>query len=398
MAPNAEIIGHFNGHNSDSSRNGAFIVGIGHYYPPYTNALEDIESHLAKFCDMNTPAMKKLLQVNRNTGIKERPNIISRDDPLFNRSEPPTIADLDHIFRTRAVDLVVKACRKAISDWGGSAAAITHTVAATATNAGSPGYDLLVNEKLRVRPEAQRLFVSGLGCAGGLATIRTAAMIANDATLRGRPARVLGFSCDVTSTNVRCDLMMLNENPEETRVSMALFSDAAGAFVLCNQLALEDGEEGAIYSVLDWEGGVLPGTQNDEQCLVNPLGFRSFMSPNMPTVTSNAVEPTLAKMLDRNAWQRSEDEKRLGAADLDWVLHPAGLAVLEKVRENLKLEDGQMRASFDVYENKGNSSGPTVLIVLDRLRKMGEGRDNVIACAFGPGVCLEMVSMKRCRN
>ena len=215
--------------------------------------------------------MKELLQISSNTGIKERPNIIACDDPLFNRSEPPTIADLDHIFRTRAVDLVTKACRKAIADWGGTAADITHTVAASSTSAGSPGYDLLVNEKLGIRPEAQRLLLSGLGCAGGLATVRTAAMIANDATLRGRPARVLGFACDVTSTNVRCDLTMLMENPEETNVSMALFSDAAGAFILCNSRGLEDPER-VIYSILDWESGILPGTQKHEQCLLDPLG------------------------------------------------------------------------------------------------------------------------------
>ena len=32
------------------------IVGLGHQYPPYTNALEDVEGYLARFCDMETPA------------------------------------------------------------------------------------------------------------------------------------------------------------------------------------------------------------------------------------------------------------------------------------------------------------------------------------------------------
>lgn len=115
------------------------------------------------------------------------------------------------------------------------------------------------------------MLLSGIGCAGGLATIRVAATIANDATLRGRPARVLGFACDLTSTNIRCDLSILAENPEETRVSMALFSDAAAAFVVCNARGLED-EDGVVYSVLDWESGVLKETLAHEQCLVDPLG------------------------------------------------------------------------------------------------------------------------------
>ena len=64
---------------------------------------------------------------------------------------------------------------------------------------------------------------------------------------------------------------MLMENPEETKVSMALFSDAGAAFVLCNSRGLEDPER-VIYSILDWESGILPGTQKHEQCLLDPLG------------------------------------------------------------------------------------------------------------------------------
>lgn len=45
-----------NEHNGDSSRNSVAIVGLGHHYPPYTNALEDLRGYLAKFCDMETPA------------------------------------------------------------------------------------------------------------------------------------------------------------------------------------------------------------------------------------------------------------------------------------------------------------------------------------------------------
>lgn len=245
--------------------------------------------------DNNSPltfsiaSMKKIFQVNQGTGIKERPNIMSRDDPLFNRAEPPTIAELDQIFRTRAVDLVAKACRKAIADWGGTTADITHTVAATGTNAGNPGYDLLVNEKIGVRPEAQRVLLNGIGCAGGLAAIRVAASLANDATLRGRPAKILGFCCELTSTNVRADLLGIMANPNETKVAMTLFSDAGGSFVICNGRALESPER-AIFSVLDWESGVLQGTQKDMQFLIDPLGNFPSPSSNIELISSQAFD------------------------------------------------------------------------------------------------------------
>ena len=45
-----------NDQRGDSSSNSVSIVGLGHHYPPYTNAIEDNEGYLAKFCDMKTPA------------------------------------------------------------------------------------------------------------------------------------------------------------------------------------------------------------------------------------------------------------------------------------------------------------------------------------------------------
>lgn len=118
------------------------------------------------------------------------------------------------------------------------------------------------------------------------------------------------------------------------------------------------------------------------------------MSPGLPDVTSEAVEPLLERLLARNAWQLPDGAPRLASTHLDWAMHPAGLAVLDKVKENLQLDDEQMKASFDVLESKGNSAVPTVLIVLDRLRNMENVRQYVVACSFGPGVCAEMLALR----
>jgi type III polyketide synthase len=88
----------------------------------------------------------------------------------------------------------------------------------------------------------------------------------------------------------------------------------------------------------------------------------------------------------------------LSPPDVDWALHPGGLAIIKLVQQNMGLTEDHLRASYDVYQNKGNSSSPTVLIVLDKLRRLGEGRDNVIACSFGPGLTIEMATLRRCRD
>ncbi len=38
------------------------------------------------------------------------------------------------------------------------------------------------------------------------------------------------------------------------------------------------------------------------------------------------------------------------------------------------------------------------MAVMDRLRQLGERRENVVACAFGPGISLEMMLLRRPRK
>lgn len=62
-----------------------------------------------------------------------------------------------------------------------------------------------------------------------------------------------------------------------------------------------------------------------------------------------------------------------------------------------------MRASYDTYINHGNSSSATIFSVMDRMREKdmdeiapgGLVKEFVVACAFGPGIAVEMGLLKR---
>lgn len=88
----------------------------------------------------------------------------------------------------------------------------------------------------------------------------------------------------------------------------------------------------------------------------------------------------------------------LDVPDFDWALHPGGEAIIEGAKDIMNLTNDQLRASLEIYRTRGNSSSPTVLIVLDKLRHMGKGRDDVVATSFGPGLAVEMALMRRCRQ
>lgn len=87
----------------------------------------------------------------------------------------------------------------------------------------------------------------------------------------------------------------------------------------------------------------------------------------------------------------------LKPTDFEWALHPGGKAIIDGVQKSMALSDEHLWASRETYLTRGNSSSPTVLVVLDMLRscRFG-GREHVVAASFGPGMVVEMAMLRQC--
>lgn len=131
-----------------------------------------------------------------------------------------------------------------------------------------------------------------------------------------------------------------------------------------------------------------------------PLMVRTFagwnvnLTPRVPALTASAVPPLFRSLLSRIP-SLEVDATPPRSQDFDWALHPGGAKVITGVQKLLSLTPHHLRASYDVYKNHGNSSGASIFSVLNRLREMGEGRSHAVACAFGPGVVIEMCVFRR---
>jgi len=117
------------------------------------------------------------------------------------------------------------------------------------------------------------------------------------------------------------------------------------------------------------------------------------ISKGVPKATISAILPMFDQLQ-----KVSSNSHSSGLSTFDWAIHPGGAAILHGAKQALQLTDHHMRASLDVYRHYGNSSSSTVLIVLDKLRYMERGRDNVVATSFGPGLTIEMCILKRSRH
>ncbi|KAK1767810.1 thiolase-like protein [Phialemonium atrogriseum] len=237
--------------------------------------------------------------------------------------------------------------------------------------------------------------------------------------MRGLPARALVLALEVSTTMVRSELDSVDAL-QETRIGVALFSDCAGAVVLTNGIGSDGPGPRAslpspqpVYDLLGWEHAVLPDTSADLGFDVDPAGWKVVLSPRVPHLAQASIRPAYDALL------RSLPPPPLGPpagprsdpADFDWAMHPGGATILTGAERAMGISSEHMRASYDTYMNHGNSSSATIFAVLDRLRSKdmdalapparGEAggrprpREHVVACAFGPGITVEMCMLRR---
>lgn len=228
--------------------------------------------------------MKKLLAINNYTGIDTRSSIGTPDHPLVNMEKPPTIGQLHEAFMEFGLPLAVGASRKALEQAGVHVDELTHIVATTCTDSANPGFDHFLAKELGIKHPVERVLLHGVGCSGGLATLRTGANLALGRTARGKPARVLCVALEVSTTLVRSELESVHET-QEVRIAPVLFSDCGSALVLSNGIGHSEDTAEPIFDLLGWQYQIIPDT---ECCLgfdADPMG-KSDRQKRIPRVVT----------------------------------------------------------------------------------------------------------------
>ncbi|KAK4199775.1 thiolase-like protein [Triangularia verruculosa] len=380
---------------------GLSILGLGTQYPPYSLDARALEV-LSKRYHPESPAMQKVLAINRYTGIDKRSSIGRPDHWLVNQPEPPTISQIHDVFMSDGVPLAISASKKALAEAHvDDISQITHMVSTTCTDSANPGYDHFVAKSLGLSTSVEKVLLHGVGCSGGLAALRTAANLCLGHSMRGLPARILVLALEISTTLVRSELDSIHQD-QETRIGICLFSDCASAVVLSNDIPFSATEPipPPVYSLLDWRHQTIPDTESDLGFDTHTQGWKVVLSPRVPNLTASVLEPTYNSLLSGKLLPEGYDSPK----DFDWAMHPGGATILTGAEKVLGIQPEHMRASYDTYVNHGNSSSATIFSVLNRLREKemdgvtpgGRGpKEMVVGCAFGPGITVEMCLLKR---
>ena len=122
------------------------------------------------------------------------------------------------------------------------------------------------------------------------------------------------------------------------------------------------------------------------------------LTPRVPSLTSSVV-PTIFQQLVSSI-PLLKEQSITKPTQFAWALHPGGATILSGVERVMGIQaEEHLRESYETYVSHGNSSSATWGSVLSRMMKkdgrQDEKRRHIVGCAFGPGIAVEMVVLKR---
>jgi alkylresorcinol/alkylpyrone synthase len=237
---------------------------------------------------------------------------------------------------------------------------IDGVVFVSTTGIATPSIDARMLPRLGFRRDVARVPMFGLGCAGGVTGLATAARLA--AAEPG--SRWLLVTVETCSISIRLD----SDDPAAI-VATALFGDGAAAAVVSSE-----GE--ALATIVGGAETLWPDTLGIMGWRVEDPGlavvFDRAIPPFVAAELAGAIDGIVAKVgSERGAIER-------------FCCHPGGAKVVEAIETALALGPGTLDLEREVLRDHGNMSAPTVLFVLDRLIARGLPQRTLMT-AFGPG-------------
>ena len=341
------------------------IAGIGVAYPEVLRQDEMWDGFFERHYGGVQRALAK--RVFANSGVVSRHGVVN---PLIEDISGWSTEARMRRYLTEALPLGKDAVCSALDEAGLAPADIGLFLVCSCTGYVTPGLDILLARDLGMAAATQRLFIGHMGCYAALPGLGAAA---DFVTARGKPAVLLCL--ELTSLHVQPP----TKDPQQI-VAHALFSDAAAAVVLRPDFS--------GYGVSEVAAVTDTATADHMTWDVTDLGFRMGLSPKVPGVLSLYVADLVHELLDRHG---------LDMADIDgWAVHPGGPKILDVVRDELALPESALAVSRGTLAAHGNCSSPTVLMILDALRRQGDKPpDRMVAMAFGPGLTLYAALLQR---
>lgn len=333
----------------------ACLLSVATSVPPHKVAQSEAKD-LARRAFGGKPALfERLSGVFDNAGIANR-HIVA-EAGWYEKAHG--WSDRNAVYLAAAEALFEDAAAKAIERAGLRPEDIDGIVTVSTTGIATPSLEARTAPRMGFRSDVRRVPVFGLGCAGGVSGLGTAAALASATP----GSKWLFVTVETCSISIRLD----SDDPAAV-VATALFGDGAAAAVVGdgpNPLARLPASVEKLW----------PGTQRIMGWDVEDPGLAVVFDRAIPPFIDENLAPAVDEMLASAGLVR-EDVGR-------FCCHPGGVKVLDAIESSLGLGP-VLDIERDVLRDFGNMSAPTVLFVLERLLDRGLP-ERAMMTAFGPG-------------
>ncbi|KAJ4977824.1 hypothetical protein NE237_008604 [Protea cynaroides] len=338
--------------------------------------MTELKEKFKRICDKSTIIKRHLYMTEEM--IAENPN-------LYNS----TLATLDarqDIMIVEVPKLAKEAALKAINEWGQPKSKITHIVFTTISGVDAPGVDFQLIKLLGLSPTIKRVMMYHLGCYGGGSVLR----VAKDLAENSKGARVLVVCSELNSVS---GFKGPNGNDLHTLLGQAIFADGAAALIVGADP--DTSVERPLFQLFSAGSRIIPDSAEMVEGHLRQTGLSISLSKDV----AKTISGNIGKCLE-------EAFSNIGISDWNsifWVSHPGGPAILDLIEVTLGLKEEKLKASRKVLSEYGNMSSPTVMFILDEMRKKsmkegkattGEGFEWGVLLGFGPGLTVETVVLR----
>jgi predicted naringenin-chalcone synthase len=350
------------------------ISGLGTALPPFSITCEQMAAFTRSFCCQDADQAELLRLLFARSGVRRKHSVILQGEcrdglvpqdfyPAVNCGRGPSTGQRMQAYEKFAPPLAMEASRKALSEAGVLPDDVTHLVTVSCTGFMAPGVEMSLIEGLSLRPTVERNHIGFMGCHGAINGLKVAR-----GCLAAEPdARVLLCAVEL------CSLHLFSGWDPEKIVANALFADGAGA-VVCQNSDTADWRLTAVGTLR------IPDSGAAMTWKIGDHGFEMELSRRIPELIARNLRGWVEAWLDRQGLKLAQ----IGS----WAVHPGGPKILDAVKLALALPESALETSREVLAECGNMSSPTVLFIIDRMRRAAAPRP-CVALGFGPGMVVE---------
>jgi predicted naringenin-chalcone synthase len=268
-------------------------------------------------------------------------------------------------FRKHAAPLSLKAIHDCLKDLQDQK--ITHLITVSCTGMSAPGLDLELVELLNLPADTWRTSINFMGCYAAIHALKLADMICKT----NQNANVLIVCVEFCTLHFQKDYLPDNIS------SGILFADGAAAVLVTGNPKSEGMNIEHFYSSVSSKG------KQEMVWELSSTGFILTLSNYVPELIEENFNQFVNDALGGTSLKKEDITQ--------WCIHPGGKKILEAVHNSLQFTNGQLQPCYDVLNDYGNMSSPTVLFVLKRIQQAldKKQRNNIFGAAFGPGLTIE---------